>query len=102
MRPGHRLGDPAQATKTALRRLARRRQQLSEEITDADREIAHLVAEVAPDLLTLCGVGSEVAGQLLTSVGDNPGRITSEAAFAHLCGTDSTGAATATPTTLFR
>ena len=63
---------PAQAPKTALRRLARRHQQLSEEITDADREIAHLVAELAPDLLTLGGVGPEVAGQLLTSVGDNP------------------------------
>ena len=41
---------------------------------------------MAPDLLTLPGVGPEVAGQLLTSAGDNPHRITSEAAFAHLCG----------------
>ena len=41
---------------------------------------------MAPDLLTLPGVGPEVAGQLLTSAGDNPDRITSEAAFAHLCG----------------
>jgi len=29
------------------------------------------------------GVGPEVAGQLLTSAGDNPDQITSEAAFAH-------------------
>jgi len=86
LRPGHQLGDPAQATKTALRRLAPRHQQLSEEIADADLEIAQLVGEVAPDLLTLAGVGPEVAGQLLTSAGDNPDRITSEAAFAHLCG----------------
>ena len=41
---------------------------------------------MAPDLLALRGVGPEVAGQLLTSAGDNPDRITSEAAFAHLCG----------------
>ena len=86
LRPGHRLGDPEQATKTALRRLARRHQQLSEEISEADHEIAQLVGEVAPDLLSLLGVGPEVAGQLLTSAGDNPDRITSEAAFAHLCG----------------
>jgi transposase len=37
-------------------------------------------------LLALPGVGPEVAGQLLTTAGDNPDRITSEAAFAHLCG----------------
>ena len=41
---------------------------------------------VAPELLSLPGVGPDVAGQLLTSAGDNPDRITSEAAFAHLCG----------------
>lgn len=86
LRPGNKLGDPEQATKTALRRLARRHQQLSEEISEADHEIAQLVGEVAPDLLSLLGVGPEVAGQLLTSAGDNPDRITSEAAFAHLCG----------------
>ena len=86
LRPGHQLGDPAQATKTALRRLAQRHQQLSEQISEADHEIAQLVGDVAPDLLTLPGVGPEVAGQLLTSAGDNPDRITSEAAFAHLCG----------------
>lgn len=32
------------------------------------------------------GVGPETAGQLLTSAGDNPDRLRSEAAFAHLCG----------------
>jgi hypothetical protein len=31
-------------------------------------------------------LGVEVAGQLLTSAGDNPERLRSEAAFAHLCG----------------
>ena len=79
-------GDPEHATKTALRRLARRHQQLSEEIVDADQDLDQLVREVAPVLLELPGVGAEVAGQLLTSAGDNPDRITSEAAFAHLCG----------------
>ena len=86
LRPGHQLGDPAQATKTALRRLARRHQHLSQEISEADHDITQLVGEAAPDLLTLRGVGPEVAGQLLTSADDNPDRITSEAKFAHLCG----------------
>ncbi|MFF1462291.1 transposase [Streptomyces sp. NPDC058330] len=34
----------------------------------------------------LRGVGADVAGQLLATAGDNPGRLHSEAAFAHLCG----------------
>jgi transposase len=86
LRPGQQLGDPEHATKTALRRLARRHQQLSEEIADADHDLDQLVHDVAPSLLALPGVGPEVAGQLLTSAGDNTDRITSEAAFAHLCG----------------
>jgi transposase len=86
LRPGRQLGDPAQASKTALRRLARRHQHLSAEITEADRELAQLTSQVASELIALAGVGPEVAGQLLTSAGDNPDRITSEAKFAHLCG----------------
>ncbi|MFI6149898.1 IS110 family transposase [Streptomyces sp. NPDC051109] len=38
----------------------------------------------APALLELFGVGPETAGQLLASAGDNPERMRSEAAFAHL------------------
>ena len=86
MRPADDIGDPEQATKTALRRLARRYQQLTDEITDADADLHQLVKHVAPTLLALPGVGPEVAGQILTTAGDHPGRITSEAAFAHLCG----------------
>jgi len=86
LRPTSALGDPEQATKTALRRLARRHQHLNEEITEADAELRALVNTAAPRLLALPGVGVEVAGQLLTSAGDNPDRLRSEAAFAHLCG----------------
>ena len=32
------------------------------------------------------GVGTDTAGALLVSAGDNPERLRSEAAFAHLCG----------------
>jgi transposase len=85
LRPSPNLGDPEQATKTALRRLARRHQQLSEEITQADRELHQLIRDVAPALLDLPGVGSEVASQVLISIADNADRLKSEAAFAHLC-----------------
>lgn len=86
LRPAGNVADPEHATKTALRRLARRHQFLSEEIHDADTELTALVADAAPRLITLPGVGTEVAGQLLTTAGDNPDRLHSEAAFAHLCG----------------
>jgi transposase len=84
--PAGELADPACAVRTALRRLARRYQQLDEEITDADKEIGPLVTQAAPKLVALPGVGPETAGQLLTSAGDNPDRLHSESAFAHLCG----------------
>ncbi|WP_405648035.1 IS110 family transposase [Streptomyces uncialis] len=85
-RPAGELAGPACAVKIALRRLARRYQALSEEIKDADKEIGPLVTQAAPRLIALPGVGPETAGQLLASAGDNPGRLRSEAAFAHLCG----------------
>jgi transposase len=86
MRPTGDLADPVQATKAALRRLARRHQRLTEEIRELDAELAPLVTAAAPGLLALPGVGIEVAGQLLTTAGDNPDRLHSEAALAHLCG----------------
>jgi len=86
LRPGTDLAHPGPATKAALRRLARRYQQLHAEIGELDTEIAVLVAAAAPDLLQLPGVGVETAAQLLTTAGDNPDRLRSEAAFAHLCG----------------
>jgi len=80
------VADPAQAVRLVLRRLARRYQFLSTEIRLADAELRGLVNTAAPGLLTRLGVGVEVTGQLLTTVGDNPDRLRSEAAFAHLCG----------------
>jgi transposase len=80
------LGDPIQATKAALHTLARRVQALNTEITQADKRLRPLVAHTAPRLSALPGVGPEVAGQLLATAGDNPERLRSEAALAHLCG----------------
>lgn len=85
-RPTGAPDDPEFAVRTALRRLARRYQALDEEIKEADKEIGPLVTKAAPRLVALPGVGPETAGQLLVSAGDNPDRLKSEAAFAHLCG----------------
>ncbi|MET9915191.1 IS110 family transposase [Streptomyces sp. NPDC006476] len=86
MRPGEELSRPLVATRAALRRLARRHQALDQEITELDAEIGPLVKQAAPALLQLFGVGPETAGQLLTTAGDNPQRMRSESAFAHLAG----------------
>jgi transposase len=77
---------PATATKIALRSLARRHQQLSIEITDLDELIEPLVTAINPDLVAVHGVGPDTAGQLLVTAGENHDRLTSEAAFAMLCG----------------
>ena len=41
----------------------------------------------APGLLSRLGVGPDTAALLLIAAGDHPGRLRSEAARAHLCGT---------------
>lgn len=84
-RPGSDLTTPAAAVKLALKRLAKRYQHLSEEIAEADAELRTLITHTAPGLLALPGVGTETAGQLLVTAGDNPDRLVSEASFAHLC-----------------
>lgn len=84
-RPGTDVTDPQVAVRVALRRPARRWQQLTTEIAEADAELGPLVNAAAPRLIALPGVGTETAGQLLVTAGDNPERLTSEASFAHLC-----------------
>jgi transposase len=85
-RPAGNLTDPACAVRTTWRRLARRYQRLCEEVAEANADLGPLVAQAAPRLVALPGVGPETAGQLLTTAGDNPDRLRSEASFAHLCG----------------
>ncbi|WP_439331503.1 IS110 family transposase [Nonomuraea candida] len=77
---------PATATAIALRSLARRHQQLTAEISDLDDLLDPLVAAINPHLIAANGVGTDVAAQLLITVGDNHDRVHSEAAFAMLCG----------------
>jgi transposase len=85
-RPGARPGTPLAATKLALKSIARRHRQLSAEIGALDAHLDRLVAEAAPALVTVKGVGTDTAAALLVAAGDNPERLRSEAAFAHLCG----------------
>src|SRR5699024_1545874 len=59
---------------------------LDAEIADLDEDLEALLTPLAPNLLAINGVGLDGAGQLLVTAGDNPERITTEAAFAHLCG----------------
>jgi transposase len=73
-------------TKHALRSLARRHQQLTEEIRDLDAQLGRLVQQAAPQLLAVKGLGPLTCAALLVAVGDHPERMRTESAFAHLCG----------------
>ncbi len=59
---------------------------LEQEVTAIDKMLKTLVAETAPQLAAINGVGTDVATALLVAAGDNPERLRSEATFAHLCG----------------
>jgi transposase len=64
-RPGTNPSELQAATKFALRSIARRHQRLSEEISELDEQLDSLVAEAAPELLALEGVGTDTAASLL-------------------------------------
>ncbi|HEY5223987.1 MAG TPA: IS110 family transposase [Microbacteriaceae bacterium] len=83
-----RAGDDevAACTRSALKRLAVRYQQLNHEMTTYDTDLARLVQTVNPALVQTNGIATITAAQLLITAGDNPDRLHSEAAFAMLCG----------------
>jgi transposase len=83
-RPGAVVG---YATRIALRELGRRVQFLDGQLERLDELIVPLVTGRAPGLLTLYGVGPDIAAMLLVAAGDHPERLRSEAAWAHLCAT---------------
>ena len=74
------------ATKVSLSTLGRRVLALEADDTRMDALLAELVTATAPSLLEIYGVGIDTAAILLGTAGDNPERIRSEAAWAHLCG----------------
>ncbi|ORV55511.1 IS110 family transposase [Mycobacterium fragae] len=83
--PG-KLDDPVVTARRMLRRLAKRIQMLDEEITEANKELDAILASQTPNLLAVNGVGTEAAGQILTTAGENIDRLKSEASLARLCG----------------
>jgi transposase len=85
-RPGTKR-DLVSLNKVTLRTLARRAIDLENEIKSYDALLEPLVAETAPKLVAALGIGTDSAAALLVAAGDNPHRLRSEAAFAHLCGT---------------
>jgi len=84
-RPGTKR-DLVSLTKLSLRLLARRAVALEAEVAELDALLNPLVAETAPELLAVMGLGTDTASALLVAAGDNPERLRSEATFAHLCG----------------
>jgi transposase len=77
---------PLATAKLTLRLLAQRHRHLSRELAALEAQLARLVAAAAPALAAVPGVGPDIASALLVAAGDNPERLRSEAAFAHLCG----------------
>jgi transposase len=74
------------ATKLSVQTLGRRALALEEEAERIEELLAELVAKTAPSLMALHGVGVDGAASLLVAAGDNPERLRSEAAWAHICG----------------
>jgi transposase len=86
LRPNPEADVVSYATKVALRALGRRVLELDAERKEIDKLLAKLLAQAAPALLEVYGVGKDSAARLLVAAGDNPDRLRSEAAWARLCG----------------
>ncbi len=87
LKPRKSSGDVVRyTTLMTLRELGQRAMFLHNQRKRLDAQMRPLIRESAPDLLEVYGVGYDVAAKLLIAVGDNPHRIRSEAAWAHLCG----------------
>jgi transposase len=86
LRPTRSADPVTAATKASLSSLAHRVADLDDEIDKLDAMITPLLEAAAPELLAVYGVGIDTAAALLVAAGDNPERLRSEAAWAHLCG----------------
>lgn len=74
-------------TVEVLRILGRSYLELKAEADRLEARIKEIVADYAPELLAVYGVGPDVAAVLLAVTGENVDRLTSESALAHLAGT---------------
>jgi transposase len=79
------VADAVAGTKLALRTLARRYQALSAEMAELEATLDQLTVRANPALRGAKGVGPDVAAIVLTTAGDNPEHLRSEAAFAAMC-----------------
>jgi transposase len=86
LRPTQSSDPVTAATKAALSSLAHRIGELDMEVAELNARITPLLQAHAPELLAVYGVGIDTAATLLMTAGDNPERLRSEAAWAHLCG----------------
>jgi transposase len=77
-RPGRQSRDLVAVTRLAMRSIARRHRNLSEEISALDERLEQLAAEAAPALVALKGAGTDTAVSLLAAAGDNPERLRSD------------------------
>lgn len=75
-------------TRLALRELAQRVLHLDGQLADVTARLRRITTAIAPELVAIKGVGPDVASTLLMTAGDNPERMSSEAAFAALCGSN--------------
>ncbi|MFE3542373.1 IS110 family transposase [Nocardia sp. NPDC059177] len=80
------LTDPGEATKVALRSLAHRVIDSQTHADELKKQLAALMAQIAPHTVGVFALGPDTAAALVTAIGDNPDRLTTEAAFARLCG----------------
>lgn len=85
-RPGTNLQDPRTAAVQSMRTIAQFHHDASARAAELEEQMLQLLQSNYPQLLSLYGVGTIVAAQLAVTVGGNPQRIRSEAAFASLCG----------------
>ncbi|SEB88140.1 IS110 family transposase [Streptomyces sp. TLI_105] len=79
-------GTATAAAVFALRLLARRVEELDDEIAALKQQITDVISRHTPQLLECYGVGPDTAATLLIATGDTPERLRSEASFASLCG----------------
>jgi transposase len=80
------VDSPMAAAKKALGFLARRVVHLEEEIAELMDDLDQLTQQACPGLRQTYGIATDGAATLLVTVGDQPERLRSDAAFASLCG----------------
>lgn len=85
LRRSARHSDEEFATVMAMRATARRVLACEREAAELEFQLEALVRQMAPSILDHVGIGPVVAAQVIASW-SHPGRVRSEAAFAHLAG----------------